>query len=192
MGTKDAYDDSIEKFSEIVSARISDKDVRIQGDAILDACEQLIPPAGSDEISFCNEMCTSMSKNGAKISDDSVGQTAGETPAELQAEVNKLIEVLKKYTMQKSKCAEGAEALKAFKMTLAPLEKAIQITFDAWFKANRDLDEAEEVLEELIDEIDESQESFENMKEKLKKATTNLVAAKKSLTAVKASEFFLK
>merc|ERR1711963_296768 len=70
-------------------------------------------------------------------------------------------------------------------------EKAIQTTFDAWFKANRDLDEAEEVLEELMDEIEDSTESFHKMEAQLKAATENL-EAKAALTRVKASEFFLK
>ena len=68
--------------------------------------------------------------------------------------------MLKQYTTQESKCTEGSEALKAFKMTLVPLEKAIQTTIDAWFKTNRDLDAAEEDREELMDEIEESAEGF--------------------------------
>merc|ERR1711972_784682 len=148
--------------------------------------------AEGDEPSYCDQMCTKMSQNGAEISDGSVGQTAGESSAELQAKVDSLIEMLKQYTTEESKCREGSEALKAFKMTLAPLEKAIKTTFDAWFKANRDLDEAEEVPEELMDEIEDSAESFHKMEAQLKAATENLDEAKAALTRVKASEFFLK
>merc|ERR1712217_89629 len=190
--TKEAYDTTIDTFSELVTARMADKDVRIQGNAIYVACEQLKIIAEGDEPSYCDQMCTKMSQTGAEISDGSVGQTAGESSAELQAKVDSLIEMLKQYTTEESKCREGSEALKAFKMTLAPLEKAIQTTFDAWFKANRDLDEAEEVLEELMDEIEDSTESFHNMEEQLKAATANLDEAKAALTKVKASEFFLK
>merc|ERR1711920_392420 len=190
--TKEAHDTTIEKFSELVTARMADKDVRIQGNAIYVACEQLKIIAEGDEPSYCDQMCTKMSQSGAEISDGSVGQTAGESSAELQAKVDSLIEMLKQYTTQESKCREGSEALKAFKMTLAPLEKAIQTTFDAWFKANRDLDEAEEVLEELMDEIEDSAESFHKMEAQLKAATENLDEAKAALTRVKASELFLK
>jgi len=187
--TKEAYDDSISKFSELITVRMQANDVRIQGNAINAACQEML---AGEEPTYCDQMCVKMSQEGARISDEAVGQTAGASSAELQAKVDALLELLKKYTIQNTKCKEGTEALKAFKMTLAPLEAAIKTTFDAWFKANRDLEEAEETLEDLQADMEESEALCDQLEELLKSATEKLTDAEDALKLVKKSEVFLK
>merc|ERR1719510_1604885 len=96
-----------------------------------------------------------MAKDGQKISNELFGQTAGKTSDEIQEEVDALTELGAKYALQDKKCREATEALKGFKLTLAPLEVAIETTFEEWMNANGALDEAEDKLEDLKDMMDE-------------------------------------
>merc|ERR1719277_2677587 len=112
-----------------------------------------------ESLTYCGEMCTNMAKGGSAISDQEVGQTAGDPSETLLKEVNELTALLAKYQKRLNKCEEGTKALQAFKLTLKPLETAIRTTFDAWFKANRDLDTAEESLDDIQLAIDNSAEN---------------------------------
>merc|ERR1740121_1108672 len=158
--------------------------LRIQGKEIYKACQELELVVESEELSYCPQMCTRMSQKGGEISDRAVGQTAGVSSDELQQKVNELEKLLEKYYTRLKKCEQGAKALHAFKLTLEPLETAIKTTFDAWFKANRDLDEAEESLEELQENIENSEETASKLESQLKAATENLDDAKTALTRV--------
>merc|ERR1712217_937089 len=184
---KDAFDKSIEKFDELVTEKMENKQWRIQPAAILKACKDFFGEPPKEEQNYCPEMCIKMSQGGSAISDREVGQTAGDPSDTLLKEVNELTALLAKYQKRLNKCEEGTKALQAFKLTLKSLETAIRKTFDAWFNANRDLDDAEESLDEIKFDIDNSIENAEQLKAQLINMAQETTDAETALETVQES-----
>lgn len=187
-----ALDASKLKFNEMVAARMDQKDIRIQSDAIYNACELLELIPGDGGMTYCNEMCEQMSNQGSKISNDAVGQTAGAGSDQMQKKLDELTVLFQTYAARQGKCQEAAAALTGFKESVEPLEKAIEVTFDAWYKANANFNEAEGILDALGDDIEDSKEMVTQLTDKANAATKDVQEAKEALNQVRASEFICK
>jgi len=184
-----AFKMSMEAFKELMSAHLQSVQSRASGPVIDAACKELLPP---EPLSYCPQMCETMANDGQKISNDLFGQTAGKTSDEIQAEVDALTELGTKYRIQDRKCREATEALKGFKLTLAPLEVAIETTFEEWMKANSALDEAEDKLEDLKDMMDEQEATVEELGKMVKLSADKLEGATAKLLQVKAHDMMIR
>ena len=63
-----------------------------------------------------------------------------------------------------------SEELKGFKVTLSPLDEAIDTTLFAWRKANKALGSAEDQLDDLLDMMEEQEATVDDLTEKAKAA----------------------
>jgi len=180
---------SMEAFKELMLAHLQSVQSRVSGPVIDLACKELLPP---EPMSYCPQLCETMGNDGQKISNDLFGQTAGKTSDEIQAEVTALMELGEKYKLQDKKCREATEALKGFKLTLAPLEVAIETTFEEWMKANGALDEAECKLEDLKDLMEEQEATIEELGKMVQQSKEKLEGATKKLLEVKAADVVIR
>jgi len=186
---KTAFQMSMEVFKELMSAHLQSVQSRASGPVIDAACKKLLPP---EPMSYCPQMCETMGNDGQTISNDLFGQTAGKTSDEIQAEVDALTELGTKYRLQDKKCREATEALKGFKLTLAPLEVAIETTFEEWMKANGALDEAEDKLEDLKEMMDEQEATVQELGKMVQSSAEKLEGATMKLMQVKTHDTMIR
>merc|ERR1719511_135968 len=180
---------SMEAFKELTLAHLQSVQSRVSGPVIDAACKNLLSP---EPMSYCPQLCETLGNDGQKISNELFGQTAGKTSDEIQAEVDALTELGTKYRLQDSKCREATEALKGFKLTLAPLEVAIETTFEEWMKANNALDEAEDKLEDLKEMMDEQEATVEELGMMVKLSAEKLEGATMKLMQVKTHDMMIR
>merc|ERR1719471_2549892 len=90
------------------------------------------------------------------------------------------------------KCREATEALKGFKLTLAPLEVAIETTFEEWMKANGALDEAEDKLEDLKEMMDEQEATVQELGKMVQSSAEKLEGATMKLLQVKTHDMMIR
>jgi len=184
-----AYDNSLTKFEALVTERMSAKDVRMGADEVWAACEDMtLVPMVFD---FCEEMCTKMGQAALRISDAAVGQTAGGLD-KVQKKVDELTALYKGYLERQTKCSDATNVLKNFRDSLLPLEQAIDETFEAWRKAQNNIQAAEIVLDQLMADLEKSKELTAQWKKKADTSAKNVADAQKALDDLIKSELFIK
>merc|ERR1719210_799884 len=104
---------------------------------------------------FCEEMCTQMGQAALRISDAAVGQTAGGVD-KIQKKIDELTALYQGYLQRQTKCSDATDVLKKFRESLLPLEQAIDETFEAWRKAQDNINAAELVLDQLMADLEDS------------------------------------
>jgi len=186
---ENAYDTTLTKFEEFVTQRMSAKDVRMGADEVWLACTEMnLVPA---DLSYCDEMCTSMGKAALSISDAAVGQTVGGVD-KIQKKIDELTALYQSYLQRQTKCSDATDVLKKFRDSMLPLEQAIDETFEAWRKAQDNINAAELVLDQLMADLEDSKKLTAEWKKKAGESTKNVADAQKALDDLIKSELFIK
>jgi len=161
--------------------------MRLDGDAFLGRCEDLLPP-GDGEDSYCGPLCQSFKDIAQELSDASAGETAGQTSSDLEKEETEKLEALSKAQQELGQCKHARASIEGFKTQLEGLSKDIKDRFDDLRAAEMALEDASWDLEDLLDDLAAAETELDKAVKVFEGAEAGVEDAKSSLQALQGEE----
>jgi len=161
--------------------------IRLDGDAFLGRCEELLPP-GDGADSYCGPLCQGFKDIAQELSDASAGETAGKTSSDLEKEEAEKREALSKAQQELGQCKHARASIEGFKTQLEGLSKGIKDRFDDLRAAEMALEDATWDLEDLLDDLKEAEQGLAEALQVFEGAEAGVEDAKSSLQALQGEE----